>query len=91
VARLVPAADIRRYVRRRLMSQARRLIVGDINCLVGHPGADPLYERQEPVSTRQIQNTARRPPDSLGGALPDAFFLLSSPPLIIRSLSQQGR
>jgi len=40
---------------------------------------DPLHERQELALNRQIQDAARWPPYSKGGALPTAFFLLGSP------------
>ena len=45
------------------------------------PFADPLLERQEPSSKRQIQQTARRPPGKRHWALAKASFLLSGPGL----------
>ncbi len=43
------------------------------------PFADPLYERQEPASKRQIRHVVCWPPGKRHWALPKAFFLLSGP------------
>lgn len=43
------------------------------------PFVDPLHGRQGLALKRQIQNAARRPPDSRGGVLPDVLLLLNSP------------